>query len=59
MDEPKRIKQSRWVAKSAVPRYDDNALKHIAENFREEAGWWKGARARDTATKTKAMRIDQ
>ncbi len=52
-----KIKQSRWVAKSAVPRYDDNALKHIAENFREEAGWWKGARARNTATKTKAMRI--
>jgi len=59
LEQKKPIKQSRWVKKSKVDRYDKNGLTYIADHFREAAGWWRGARARRTATKTKAMRIDQ
>ena len=58
-DEPhERTKQSRWVKKSHVDRYDKHALQYIADHFREAAGRWRGARSRSTATKTKAIRID-
>lgn len=53
----KRIKQSRWIAKSAVSRYDEHARTYINENFREDAGWYKGARVGKTKAKDKAMRI--
>ena len=58
MTDPTPIRQSRWVKKSHIDRYDKHALQYIADHFREAAGWWRGARARSTATKTKAIRID-
>ena len=38
------IKQSRWVAKSAVPRYDKKTEDALIDQFGEEAGWHHGAR---------------
>ena len=40
----KPIKQSRWVAKSAVPRYDKRALEHIMDTYVEAPDWVHGAR---------------
>ncbi len=39
------IKQSRWVAKSNVARYDKRTLDRFS-SYVEEQGWHKGAKVR-------------
>ena len=58
MSESKPIKQSRWVKKSKIERYDKRALEYIYDRFHEAAGWLHGARVRDTFAKRQAQRID-
>jgi hypothetical protein len=39
-----KVKASRWVKGSDVPRYDERTEKYIYRHYREAAGWHKGAR---------------
>jgi len=42
--ETKPIKQSRWVRKSNVDRYDKRTLEFFGHHYVEPMGWHKGAR---------------
>lgn len=39
-----RIKQSRWVSKSNIDRYDKKQQQEIDSTYGEEFGWSKAAR---------------
>lgn len=46
-EEGNPIRQSRWVKKSNVPRYNKEQRKLLDEmNLREPDGWHRGARVR-------------
>ena len=43
-EDGERIKQSRWVSRSDVPRYDKRVLEAFGDVYVEADGWRNGAR---------------
>jgi hypothetical protein len=51
MENDKPIKQSRWVKKSKVDRYDKRTLEFFGHQYVEPQGWYRGAKVQRVKSK--------